>query len=141
MGPNAVRQTENQPRNYQLSGVLDFGDINYNFYVFELAIALCYMMIECKCMNALDAPGHVLAGYNRVRAIPEKEFIILKVTSLQSSKVLIISLTLKSYMLLDLTLGLYSRKAESITYYGCIFESAKSGSLRINNSGKRLGLP
>lgn len=63
-----------------VSGIIDFGDIQSNYYVFELAIAICYMMIECKTMDILDAPGHVLAGYNSKRPIPDKEFSILKVT-------------------------------------------------------------
>ncbi|KAI9554916.1 hypothetical protein GHT06_020196 [Daphnia sinensis] len=73
-----VKPDENQPNKYVISGMLDFGDVHYNFYVFEIAIAVCYMMLECKSMDILDAPGHVLAGYNRLRSIPDEEFVLLK---------------------------------------------------------------
>ncbi|XP_057380551.1 hydroxylysine kinase-like isoform X2 [Daphnia carinata] len=73
-----VKPDENQPGKYVISGILDFGDVHFNYYVFEIAIAICYMMIECKTMDMLDAPGHVLAGYNRLRAIPDEEFVLLK---------------------------------------------------------------
>ena len=53
--------------------------MQYNYYVFEIAIAICYMMLESKSMDILDAPGHVLEGYNHLRTIPEKEFALLKV--------------------------------------------------------------
>lgn len=56
-----------------------FSDIHHNFYVFEIAIAICYMMIECHSMDILDVPGHVLAGYNKFRPLPELEFSLLKV--------------------------------------------------------------
>lgn len=67
---------------HKLSGILDFGDIQNNYYLFEVSIAICYMMLECTSMNFLDAPGHVLAGYNSLRPIPDKEFELLKVWSL-----------------------------------------------------------
>lgn len=74
-----VKPDESQPDKYVISGMLDFGDVHYNYYVFEIAIAVCYMMLECKSMHILDAPGHVLAGYNRLRSIPDGEFVLLKV--------------------------------------------------------------
>ncbi len=62
-----------------MCGIIDFGDIHYNYYIFELAISCMYMMIECKNMDVLDAPGHVLAGYCSIRDIPPDEFTLLKV--------------------------------------------------------------
>jgi len=38
------------------------------------------MMIECKSMDILDVPGHVLAGYQRLRPIPDLELELLKVS-------------------------------------------------------------
>ncbi|EHB00715.1 Aminoglycoside phosphotransferase domain-containing protein 1 [Heterocephalus glaber] len=49
---------------YQVSGVLDFGDMSYGCYVFEVAITIMYMMIESK--NPLQVGGHVLAGFESV---------------------------------------------------------------------------
>lgn len=74
-----VKLDENHPEKDHICGILDFGDVQYNYYVFEIAIAICYMMLESKSMDILDAPGHVLAGYNHLRTIPEKEFALLKV--------------------------------------------------------------
>ena len=75
----SVQQDQNQPDTFNVSGILDFGDIHFNYYVFEISISVCYMMIECKSMDILDAPGHVLAGYNRLRHISDAEFDLLKV--------------------------------------------------------------
>jgi hydroxylysine kinase len=74
-----VEADNEEPEKYFISGMLDFGDVHSSYYLFDIAIAICYMMIECKSMDILDAPGHVLAGYNRVRPIPLKEFQLLKV--------------------------------------------------------------
>jgi len=73
-----VREDDSEAGKFNFAGIIDFGDIHRNFLVFELAITICYTMIDCKTMDVLDAPGHVLAGYNRWRPIPEKEFELLK---------------------------------------------------------------
>ncbi|KAK4876664.1 hypothetical protein RN001_009170 [Aquatica leii] len=57
------------------SGILDFGDVNYSCYLFELAIALTYMMIMEK---NVDSAGYVIAGYSKIRTIPDIEFSLLK---------------------------------------------------------------
>ncbi|XP_008052507.1 hydroxylysine kinase [Carlito syrichta] len=49
---------------YQVSGILDFGDMSYGYYVFEAAITIMYMMIESKF--PIQAGGHVLAGFESV---------------------------------------------------------------------------
>ena len=60
---------------YRISGILDFGDTCYSYYVFELAIAMAYMMLQTK---NLATGGLVLAGYSTVRTIPEHEKKVLK---------------------------------------------------------------
>lgn len=55
---------------------LDFGDTSYSYYVFELAIAMAYMIIESK---ELSTGGLVIAGYGMIRSIPEHERKVLKV--------------------------------------------------------------
>ena len=37
------------------------------------------MMMNCNTMDILDAPGHILAGYSKLRPIPPIEFSLLKV--------------------------------------------------------------
>ncbi|KAB1257408.1 Hydroxylysine kinase [Camelus dromedarius] len=49
---------------YQVSGILDFDDMSYGYYVFEVAITIMYMMIESK--TPIQVGGHVLAGFESV---------------------------------------------------------------------------
>ncbi|ELW70677.1 Iron-responsive element-binding protein 2 [Tupaia chinensis] len=49
---------------YQISGILDFGDMSYGYYVFEVAITIMYMMIESS--TPVQVGGHVLAGFESV---------------------------------------------------------------------------
>ncbi|CAO2634996.1 Hydroxylysine kinase [Lemmus lemmus] len=49
---------------YPVSGILDFGDMSYGYYVFEVAITIMYMMIESA--NPIQVGGHVLAGFESV---------------------------------------------------------------------------
>ncbi|NWU46271.1 HYKK kinase, partial [Dromas ardeola] len=56
---------------YRVSGILDFGDMSYGYYVFEVAIAIMYMMIESP--DPLSVGGHVLAGFESVVPLTEEE--------------------------------------------------------------------
>nr|XP_028600452.1 hydroxylysine kinase isoform X1 [Podarcis muralis] len=56
---------------YRVSGILDFSDMNYGCYVFEVAILIMYMMIESK--DPLSVGGHVLAGYESIVPLTEEE--------------------------------------------------------------------
>lgn len=47
-----------------MSGILDFDDMSYGYYVFEVAITIMYMMIESK--DPIPVGGHVLAGFESV---------------------------------------------------------------------------
>ena len=60
---------------YRITGILDFGDTCQSHYVFELAIAMAYMMLQTQ---NLATGGLVLAGYSSVRPIPENEKKVLK---------------------------------------------------------------
>ncbi|KAK2495365.1 hypothetical protein MC885_016613 [Smutsia gigantea] len=48
----------------QVSGILDFDDMSYGYYVFEVAITIMYMMIESE--NPMHVGGHVLAGFESI---------------------------------------------------------------------------
>lgn len=54
-----------------MSGILDFGDMSYGYYVFEVAIAIMYMMIESP--DPLSVGGHVLAGFESILPLTEEE--------------------------------------------------------------------
>ncbi|XP_015981340.2 hydroxylysine kinase [Rousettus aegyptiacus] len=49
---------------YRVSGVVDFDDMSYGYYVFEVAITIMYMMVESK--NPVQVGGHVLAGFESI---------------------------------------------------------------------------
>lgn len=48
---------------YQVSGIIDFGDTNYSPLLFEVAIALTYMMLQAQ---DLSVGGIFLAGFESV---------------------------------------------------------------------------
>lgn len=61
---------------WYVCAVLDFGDAHYSAYVFELAITMCYMMMQS---NNLDTGAHVLAGYTSINPLSHEELLLLKV--------------------------------------------------------------
>lgn len=63
-------------KQHYVSGILDFGDTSYSHYLFEVAIAMTYMMLTSK---NLKAGGLLLAGYETVRVMPKEEKALLKV--------------------------------------------------------------
>uniref|UniRef100_A0A2H1VFQ9 Hydroxylysine kinase n=1 Tax=Spodoptera frugiperda TaxID=7108 RepID=A0A2H1VFQ9_SPOFR len=76
---------------YRVTGIIDFGDIQYSYYVFELAITMTYMMLVAGDPRV---GGYVLAGYTVNRRLPDNEYRLLK--TLISSR-LIQSLILGAY--------------------------------------------
>ncbi|XP_041345639.1 hydroxylysine kinase isoform X3 [Pyrgilauda ruficollis] len=56
---------------YRVSGILDFSDMSYGYYVFEVAIAIMYMMIESP--DPLSVGGHVLAGFESILPLTAEE--------------------------------------------------------------------
>lgn len=62
---------------WNLKVIIDFGDSSLSYYLFELAIAMMYMILHSK---DLDTGGYVLAGYSSVRKVPDVEFKLLKVS-------------------------------------------------------------
>jgi hydroxylysine kinase len=61
---------------YQLAGVLDFGDTSCSCVVFDLAIAMTYLMLQSE---NLRTGGLVLAGYRAIRPVPQTELNILRI--------------------------------------------------------------
>ncbi|XP_015112719.1 hydroxylysine kinase [Diachasma alloeum] len=59
----------------KIAGVIDFGDTQYSCLIFELIIALCYMIIQVK---DIGRGRHVVEGFLRVKKISELERKILK---------------------------------------------------------------
>ncbi|NWR89451.1 HYKK kinase, partial [Furnarius figulus] len=65
---------------YRVSGILDFSDMSYGYYVFEVAIAIMYLMVEST--DPLGVGGHVLAGFESVVPLtaPERGALFLLVS-------------------------------------------------------------
>ncbi|XP_075711284.1 hydroxylysine kinase isoform X2 [Rhinoderma darwinii] len=61
----------NSTDQYRVSGILDFSDMSYGYYVFEVAITIMYMMIEST--DPLPVGGYVLAGYESVIPLKKEE--------------------------------------------------------------------
>ncbi|XP_061084481.1 hydroxylysine kinase-like isoform X3 [Conger conger] len=59
------------PIGYRISGILDFGSMNYGYSIFELAITIMYMMIESQ--SPLEVGGAVLAGWESILPLDEVE--------------------------------------------------------------------
>ncbi|KAJ0171650.1 hypothetical protein K1T71_012413 [Dendrolimus kikuchii] len=76
---------------YMIRGIIDFGDVQYSCMVFELAIAMTYMML---LSGDPQAGGYVLAGYSVTRRLPDHEYRLLK--TLVSAR-LVQSLVLGAY--------------------------------------------
>lgn len=70
---------------YDVSGVIDFGDLQVDAYIFELAITACYMMLECvkegSKLDVFKGAQNVLKGYSSVRQLTENDLKILRVSS------------------------------------------------------------
>ncbi|GAB1602479.1 hydroxylysine kinase-like [Argonauta hians] len=49
--------------NFVISGIIDFADATHSYFVFDVAIAIAYMMINCTLLDPIDITGHLLAGY------------------------------------------------------------------------------
>uniref|UniRef100_A0A2C9KE41 Hydroxylysine kinase n=2 Tax=Biomphalaria glabrata TaxID=6526 RepID=A0A2C9KE41_BIOGL len=54
---------QDEGKGYNISGIIDFGDTTYSLYIFEIAIAMTYVMLNQHNLSPTAAAGHVLAGY------------------------------------------------------------------------------
>ncbi|XP_041972324.1 hydroxylysine kinase [Aricia agestis] len=82
---------EGSKTDFRIGGVIDFGDMQYSCYVFELAITMTYMMLQTGDPRT---GGIVLAGYTVNRRLPDDEYMLLK--TLISAR-LVQSLTIGAY--------------------------------------------
>lgn len=74
---NIIVSNSDDASEYRVHGLIDFGDTQYSLYIFELAVAIAYMLLQS---NDLETAGYTIAGYEMVRPIPQKERKILKVS-------------------------------------------------------------
>lgn len=65
-------------RVHDVSALLDFSDVTKSYVVFDVAIVISYLTIECDDESQLDVGGHILAGYNVHRKLNSTELSCLK---------------------------------------------------------------
>lgn len=59
-----IKASSSLPGDYEVVGFLDFGDATTAYYVFEIAILICYVLINAGADDdPIELAGHALAGY------------------------------------------------------------------------------
>lgn len=86
---------------FKVTGVIDYGDTQYSNLLFEISIALTYMML---IDGKIESGGYFLAGYRMVRLIPENEKNLLK-------------LCVCARLCQSLVLGLYTHQLDQTNQY------------------------
>lgn len=81
LNENNILMSKSEQGEWEVSAVLDFGDSHFSNYFFEVAISLCYAMLECKKANLdfLTGAGHVLAGYLNIHPTFVINYKLMKV--------------------------------------------------------------
>ncbi|WAR22503.1 HYKK-like protein, partial [Mya arenaria] len=59
---------------YDVTAILDWSDITKSYFVFDIAINITYLSIECEENKQLDVSGHILKGYAKYRKLNDAEF-------------------------------------------------------------------
>lgn len=70
-----AEQPNPQVDEYKIKGVIDFGDTSKSPIIFEIGIAMTYMMMQAK---SLESGGIFLAGYNSIYPVSSEEKDLLK---------------------------------------------------------------
>lgn len=65
-------------RVHDVCALLDFADVTQSCFIFDVAIAITYLSIECDDESQLDVGGHLLAGYCEFRKLNETELNCLQ---------------------------------------------------------------
>ena len=73
-----VVSKQSEDKHFRVTGVLDFGDSVYRYHVFEIAIAIMYMMGENDTLDPVDVAGITLAGYLSELELPAFDLSVLK---------------------------------------------------------------
>lgn len=63
---------------YHVKGVLDFGDLVKEYVLYDISIAIAYMMIESGTLDPIEVAGHTLAGYIKEFNLPAPDCNVLK---------------------------------------------------------------
>ncbi|PSN38857.1 hypothetical protein C0J52_21401 [Blattella germanica] len=71
-----VLMSKSNNENWDICAIFDFGDTHRSCLLFDLAVNMAHMTLLTS--DPISAGGHILAGYNTVRILPEKELQLLK---------------------------------------------------------------
>ncbi|XP_053407225.1 hydroxylysine kinase-like [Mercenaria mercenaria] len=66
-------------RVHDVNAMLDFADVSDSYKVYDIAICIAYLSIDCPEERQADVGGHVLAGYFKSCSLNEDEFEALKI--------------------------------------------------------------
>lgn len=64
---------------WHVNGVIDFGDAHFALQIFDVSLLAMYTMLDCKSIDPIVAPGHVLSGYLSLRQLDKHELDIVPV--------------------------------------------------------------
>ncbi|XP_076466921.1 hydroxylysine kinase-like [Babylonia areolata] len=67
-----------EDKEYVVAGILDFQDAALTHPLYDLAMALGYIMLQATTFDPLEVGGHVLAGYATRLELPEVERRLLR---------------------------------------------------------------
>ncbi|CAC5381444.1 AGPHD1 [Mytilus coruscus] len=62
-----------------VTAFIDFADATYSYRVFDVAIMVAYLSIDCKEFDQLDVGGHVLAGYFTELKLNAEEMDVMRI--------------------------------------------------------------
>ncbi|GFR00899.1 hydroxylysine kinase [Trichonephila clavata] len=65
-------------KTYVIDGILDFEDMHYGNYVWDIGLMIAHMFEECTKIDAVEAGGHAMAGYLSRRRLSDEELSFVK---------------------------------------------------------------
>ncbi|KFM69321.1 Aminoglycoside phosphotransferase domain-containing protein 1, partial [Stegodyphus mimosarum] len=107
-----IKNESSDCTSYSVDGILDFEDVHYSTYAWDIGVMLAYAMLDCKIVDPLEGAGHALAGYLSIRSLSGLELSLLR-------------MCIACRLCQSLVLGAYSYKQDPRNSY--IIISAKSG--------------
>lgn len=76
---NILVERSSENHDYEVCGILDFADAQVSYYVFDISMAVAYLMLDSRVIDPIAAGGQVLAGYCSLRPMIDDEWDVLKV--------------------------------------------------------------
>ncbi|XP_054720041.1 hydroxylysine kinase-like [Uloborus diversus] len=95
-----------------VDGILDFDDMHFGTYAWDVGMMLAYTLLDCKTMDPLEGAGHALAGYLSRRQLCSLELSVLK-------------MCISCRLAQSLVLSAYSHRLDPSNAY--LLSSAKTG--------------